>query len=206
VPYVLLLNADYTPTKVIRWERAVELVLDEKAVLVVPWPGRYVRSASLALPWPSVVALRRYAQPRGRVRFCGRNVAARDNYTCAYCGRSARVGDGRLDRDELTLDHVIPRAQARDGRVYLPWARRWANVTCWENAVTACRACNARKADRTPSQAGMALRIYPRVPTPADALRMALARIGSLPPEWEPFVPAGVVTAVADSLAPRRAG
>ena len=37
MPYVLLLNADYTPTKVIRWERAVELVLEGKAVEVAAW-------------------------------------------------------------------------------------------------------------------------------------------------------------------------
>lgn len=197
MPYVLLLNADYTPTKVIRWERAVELVLEGKAVEVAAWPGRFVRSASLAVPWPSVIALRRFTQPRGRVRFCSRNVAARDNYTCAYCGWSPRTPEGRPDREELTLDHVIPRAQAREGRVYLPWAKRWANVTCWENAVTACRSCNSRKADRTPAQANMTLRIFPRLPTPADALRMTLARLGEVPELWEPYLPAGVAAAVA---------
>lgn len=195
-PYVLLLNADYTPTKLVRWERAVELLLDEKAVDVVAWTGRFVRSARLALPWPAVIALRRYTQPRGRVRFCGRNVGARDNYTCAYCGWSPRTQDGRPDREELTMDHVIPRAQARDGKVYVPWLKRWVNVTCWENAVTACRGCNARKADRTPVQAGMVLRIYPRVPTPADALRMTLARLGRVPEEWVPFLPAGLAAEV----------
>ncbi len=45
----LQLNADYTPMKVIRWERAVELVLDQRAVTGVPDEGRFVRSASLAL-------------------------------------------------------------------------------------------------------------------------------------------------------------
>jgi 5-methylcytosine-specific restriction endonuclease McrA len=187
--HVLQLNADYTPMKVLRWERAVELVLAGKATTVVPFAGRFVRSPSLALPWPAVVTLRRYAQVRGRVRFSARNVRARDNYTCAYCGVCPRGPDGRADKAELTLDHVIPRAQAKHGAVYLPWTKRWTNVTCWENAVTACRACNTRKADRTPQQAHMSLLFHPRVPTPSDSLRMALGRLSHVPGEWTDYLP-----------------
>jgi 5-methylcytosine-specific restriction endonuclease McrA len=187
--HVLQLNADYAPMKVLRWQRAVELVLDGKAVTVAPYDGRFVRSPSLAVPWPAVIALKRYARARGRVRFNSRNVQARDGYTCLYCGMSPRTFEGRPDRDVLTLDHVIPRAQAKHNAVYLPWSRRWVNVTCWENAATACRPCNMRKADRTPVQAGMLLRQYPRVPTQSDALRMMLSRFHVVPSEWEPWLP-----------------
>jgi hypothetical protein len=72
--------------------------------------------------------------------------------------------------------------------VYLPWSKRWVNVTCWENAVTACQPCNSRKADRTPVQAGMALRFLPRMPTSLDAFRVNLARVRA-PSEWVPFLP-----------------
>lgn len=188
-PYTLQLNADYGPMKVLRWERAVELVLDGKAVTVAAYEGRFVRSVSLALPWPAVIALRRYARTHDRVRFSSRNVQARDMWTCAYCGVRPRHADGRPDRKALTLDHVIPRAQARKGQVYLPWSRRWVKVSCWENAVAACPACNLRKADRTPLQAGMALRFHPRPPTHADALRIALDRIHTVPAEWAAWLP-----------------
>ncbi|GDX81893.1 hypothetical protein LBMAG42_37040 [Deltaproteobacteria bacterium] len=199
---VLQLNADYTPMKVIRWQRAVELALDEKVVQVAAYPGRFVRSASLAVPWPAVVALRRYSVMRGKVRFSSRSVQARDNFACAYCGLRPVMGDGRPDRVQLTMDHVIPRAQAREGRVFLPWARRWVNVTCWENAATACRACNFRKADRTPAQAGMLLRIFPRVPTQQDALRMALTRLPNLPETWLEWLPVGAVHAEESQALP----
>ncbi|MBM4364893.1 MAG: HNH endonuclease [Deltaproteobacteria bacterium] len=192
---VLLLNADYTPMRVIRWERAVELVLDQKLVQVAAYPGRFVRSMALALPWPSVVALRKYSHGRGKVRFSSRNVQARDAYTCSYCGVRPRQADGRPDRVSLTLDHVIPRAHAREGKVYLPWSRKWVNVSCWENSATACRNCNSRKADRTPVQANMTLRIYPRVPTQADALRMAMSRLMVVPEEWLPWLPPDVLEA-----------
>ena len=188
--YVLQLNADYTPMKVIRWERAVEMMLDQKVTLVSACGGRFVRSPSLLIPWPAVVALRRFSRINGKIGYSGRNVAARDAWICGYCGRRPTHPDGRIDHAELTLDHVVPRAQAREGKVWLPWARRWAPVSCWENAITACRACNARKADRTPAQANMTLRVVPRVPTQADALRIALARFPDLPEEWAPWLPA----------------
>jgi 5-methylcytosine-specific restriction endonuclease McrA len=186
--HTLQLNADYTPLKVLPWERAIELVLSGKAVTVAAYPGRFVRSASLALPWPAVVALRRYAKARGRVGYSARGVLARDGYTCAYCGLRPHRGDAVAERDRLTLDHVVPRAHAKNGMVYLPWSRKWVRVSCWENATTACRACNMRKADRTPSQAGMPLRAVPRVPTAADVLRITLGRFHAVP-EWKPWLP-----------------
>lgn len=199
--HALLLNADYSPIKVVRWERAVELVLDGKAVTVEPFAGRFVRSMSLALPWPAVISLRRYAVLRGRVRFSARNVLARDAWTCMYCGIRPRASDGRPIREALTLDHVIPRAHAKNGMVFLPWSRKWTKVTCWENATTACVSCNMRKGARTPMQAAMNLRSYPRAPTQADALRMMLSRFVTLPTEWEPYLPADW-SAVAMTPAP----
>lgn len=69
---------------------------------------------------------------------------ARDRNLCAYCG------DGFAEAD-LTREHIIPFAQnGRDG---------------WMNVVTACRACNHRKSDRTPEQAHMPLLYTPYVPT-----------------------------------------
>jgi 5-methylcytosine-specific restriction endonuclease McrA len=53
--------------------------------------------------------------------------------------------------DELTLDHVVPRAQGGQSR--------------WDNCVLACMACNKRKADRTPEQAKMRLKHTPVQPT-----------------------------------------
>ncbi len=68
----------------------------------------------------------------------------RDRHTCAYCGQRFH------DRD-LSCDHIVP--QARSGG--------WT----WMNLVTACGACNGRKADRTPEQAGMPLVYLPYVPS-----------------------------------------
>ena len=68
----------------------------------------------------------------------------RDRFSCAYCGQ-------RLAEADLSCDHVVP--QSRGGR--------WT----WMNLVSACRACNGRKADRTPEEARMPLRFLPYVPS-----------------------------------------
>lgn len=69
---------------------------------------------------------------------------ARDRCLCAYCGQ-------RFHDDVLTREHIVPMAQ--QGRDH------------WMNVVTACKACNHRKANRTPEQANMALLYAPYVPS-----------------------------------------
>lgn len=103
-----------------------------------------VRSASLCLRVPEVVVLATYDGMPGRtVPFSRRNIFRRDHHACQYCGAQPRV-------DELTIDHVIPRAQG--------------GVSSWDNCVLACFECNRRKADRTPEQAHMRLRRMPKQP------------------------------------------
>jgi HNH endonuclease len=71
-------------------------------------------------------------------------VIKRDRGTCAYCGE-------RFDARALTVDHIVP--ASRGGRL------------SWMNTVAACRACNSRKADRTPDEARMPLLFAPFVPS-----------------------------------------
>lgn len=65
-----------------------------------------------------------------------RAVVARDGEVCRYCGASIP--------GQVTIDHVVPRAQA--GRDII------------DNLVVSCMACNVQKGSRTPGQAGMTLR------------------------------------------------
>lgn len=190
---VLKLNADYTPVGLVTWATAMELTMGGKATVVEVVPDRYVRSEHLTLPWPAVIALRRYRVMRSRVKYSPKNVILRDLGRCNYCGVTPRLPDGRIDRGDLTMDHVIPRAQAVHGTVYLPWAKKQVNVTSWENAATACKQCNSRKADKSPDQAGMRMLSIPRSPTQTDVLRMALSRLREIPEAWKAYLPAGPV-------------
>ena len=104
-----------------------------------------IRSARLELAPPEVILLTGYEGLGERaVVFSRRNLFKRDRFTCQYCG--AQPGP-----EELTIDHVAPRSRG--------------GVSSWENCVLACVACNKRKADRSPADAGLALRRAPRKPS-----------------------------------------
>lgn len=139
---VLVLNTTYEPLAVVTLKRAMRLLTTHKAE-VVETSAALLRSARDTIATPLVVHLLRYAYTRRmrRPQISRALVLIRDGETCQYCG-------GRPGRAELTLDHIIPRAQG--------------GLTTWENVVAACRGCNAAKADRTPDQAGMLLRSTPR--------------------------------------------
>lgn len=81
-----------------------------------------------------------------------RGLFARDRHICLYCGEHFPL---RL----LSRDHIQPRSRG--------------GVDAWENVVTACKACNGRKADRTPEQAGMKLLALPYAPNFAESLILA---------------------------------
>lgn len=184
---VLVLDADWTPLRVVTWERAVGLLFEEKVAMVRVYAGRAIRTASVAFDRPAVVVLRRYHGLREKVAFHRQNVLCRDDWTCQYCGLRPTRPSGRPDLAELTLDHVVPRSRAVGGRVRVDGA--WVGVTSWTNVVACCVACNARKGARTPQEAKMPLRTRPRVPTALDRLRMAV-RWEEVPLEWRDWLPA----------------
>src|SRR5699024_2478293 len=86
---------------------------------------------------------------RRSVGFSYRAVHERDHWTCAYCGRSVSKTPAR-ETLLATVDHVLP--SSRGGE------------SSWTNLVSACKECNNRKADRTPEEAGLPLRVEPYDP------------------------------------------
>jgi 5-methylcytosine-specific restriction endonuclease McrA len=119
--------------------RALRLVIDGKAE-VVEADGRAVRSEHLAVPRPLVIRLTRFVHVPRRFRRQVTNtfLFARDRYRCQYCGRNQNE---LKTRESLTRDHLIP--VSRGGQ------------NDWTNCVTACSACNTRKANRLPDEIGM---------------------------------------------------
>ena len=87
----------------------------------------WVRTVSSEIQVPRVIRLLGYEKlPKQTVKFNRRNIFARDNNQCQYCGR-------KFPTSELSLDHVVPRSQG--GR------------STWDNVVCACVACNGRRFD-----------------------------------------------------------
>jgi len=168
---VLLLNASFEPLAVISTRRAVSLVLRGR-VEGVSGEVVTVHGASQTFTIPTVIRLRRYVNvPRRGARWSRRGVLRRDGYRCVYCG--ARAGDlqgGRvLTRGDFTVDHLVPRS--RGGK------------STWSNTACACRACNQRKRDRTPREAGMKLLWEPKTPRTSY-----LVVSGEVPASWKVYL------------------
>jgi len=124
-----------------------------------------VRTVRMAFRVPEVILLTRHARmPLREVPFSRRNLYRRDGYRCQYCGFHGPTS-------ELSIDHVVPRSAG--------------GGTCWENCVLACLACNVRKANRTPLEAGMVLRRVPARPPWSPCL---MVHVGRRRASWEKFV------------------
>lgn len=149
----LLLTQGYEAIGLITIRRAIRLLTLGKVEVVEEYDGE-VRSVSFVLKMPAVVRLlHKIPWRRPPVKFSRANIFARDGYQCQYCGAHGSSAD-------LNLDHVIPRAQG--GR------------TTWMNTVTSCVDCNAEKANRTPAQAGMQLRVPPYEPKFVPRFRVGI--------------------------------
>ena len=159
---VLILNQNYEPLNVSQVRRAIVLILSGKAE-VIENNSSVIRSPSFSMISPSVVRLAHMVKrPCPQAKLTRRRVFIRDRYTCQYCGKQTR---------ELTLDHVIPRHM--DGE------------HSWDNIVSACKACNQRKAGRTPKEAGMKLLRKPFHPPPDSHYVVYPLHA---PPEWQKYL------------------
>lgn len=163
----LLCDASRRPLCLISEQQAVCRLLAEQsqAIALLSQPSRPYRSAGgLSLPAPLIISdpLARdeqaltegwFAPSASELSRVSRRVLlARDKYTCQYCGWQAGA---RGAARELTMDHVKPACL---------FPSRGA-ASFWENVTTACRACNARKADSLPWQCGMYPATTPKQPS-----------------------------------------
>jgi len=140
---VLVLNASYEAINICNLKRAITMIF--KGVACAEEETEHeIRSTSMVIRIPTVIRLLRYIRiPHRVVRFSRKNVLLRDNYRCQYCGEI-------FAPSQLTLDHVKPLSHG--------------GKTQWDNVVAACKDCNIRKANRTPTEASMHLMRIPKAP------------------------------------------
>ena len=134
----LVLNADfrplsYFPLSLWCWQDSIKAVYLDRVNIVSEY-DRLVRSPSIAMRVPSVIALKDYVHLERRPAFTRFNVFLRDQFNCQYCAEL-------FPSEDLTFDHLIPRS--RGGR------------TTWTNVVTACQDCNRKKGNWTPRECRM---------------------------------------------------
>jgi 5-methylcytosine-specific restriction endonuclease McrA len=162
----LVLSQSYEPVKIVSWQRAMTLFFLGKVEVIEEY-DRNVKTTSLVIKIPAVVrlleAFRRHKKP---VKFSRINIYGRDKYTCQYCGTKKPIG-------ELTYDHVVPRSKG--------------GKTEWTNIATCCSDCNRKKANRTPTQAGMRLLSDPVRPIATPVLVVAMSTT-SMPDAWRDYL------------------
>lgn len=159
---VLVLNATYEPLSVVTARRAVVLVMNRKATVVVGRDEKWA-SESQVVEIPSIVRLNRFVKVpyRRAAPVTRRAVFGRDGNRCQYCGSVAE-----------SIDHVVPRSKG--------------GGHTWDNVVACCRRCNIRKGDRLPSDAGFVLRTKP---APPRRYAWIYASTGfEMDPDWAPYL------------------
>ncbi|UXP30873.1 HNH endonuclease [Reichenbachiella agarivorans] len=159
---VLVLNQDYSPLTICTVNRAFLLVFLNKAEMLEADSDAAMRTVNESYPKPTVIKVNRYISvPYRGVVLSRQNLFKRDNHCCQYCGA----------KNNLTIDHLIPRSKG--GR------------SVWNNLVTACKSCNAKKGDMSLEKAGMRLLQLPYRPTYLMFLRDSM---GELRKEWRNYL------------------
>jgi len=136
---VVLLNMNLQPLNVITTQKALKMLFTGKAETVRS-AKQTIRYADKTVRKPLILKMKYMIDVAYKYvkRVWSRHfVFERDGYCCAYCRR-----DGML-----TIDHVIPRS--RGGKQVMT------------NTVACCPACNIRKMNKTPEEAGMTLQTKP---------------------------------------------
>ena len=188
---VLLLNRLYMAVRVVSARRALTLLYRELAEVVACDDGQYlsydfdgwvevsqakrrfepeqhdwIRTVRFQIAVPKIIRMLVYEKvPATTVKLNRRNLFARDQNRCQYCGR-------RRPTTELSLDHVIPRSQG--------------GTNAWDNIVCACVRCNVKKGGRTPEQAHMKLISLPKRPRRSPVL--TIKRSDSRYASWKQFL------------------
>lgn len=152
----VVLNTTYEPLSIVSARRGLVIVLKGRATIVKEHANKStVNTINTNYPVPAQIILKEYVKTRNPVnqpaQLTQNNLFLRDNYTCAYCGRTKSQ---LKNSEKLTRDHII--------------SKKKGGKDIWLNCITACSSCNHKKADHYMQEIGMSLLFQPFVPTVFD--------------------------------------
>lgn len=142
----LLLNADFSPLKVVDWKKSIVWSLNysenSSIEIIEYYQNKFIQGINNRYPIPLIAKTTKFFNFYNKpINFSRKNVYIRDDYRCQYCGQQFMMS-------ELTYDHVIPKSKFKGKRHC---------CTNWHNVVTACFKCNFKKGNKTPKEANMEL-------------------------------------------------
>lgn len=140
----LVLSFTYEPMYFVSERKAIKLIATNKAEILSHWEGNRFLFGEKIIWQPATLRFRYLNKhvPK-KPKFNRKLILKRDLYKCAYCGYAGTPNN-------MTIDHILPKCQG--GR------------DTFENCVSACKACNGYKNDKTPEQAKMPLLWLPTLP------------------------------------------
>jgi 5-methylcytosine-specific restriction endonuclease McrA len=165
----LFLNADYNPLSVaplstLSWRESIKLMYLEQVDVLEYYPNWFVHSPSTQFQVPSVIVSKSYVKSSRSVKFNKTNLCIRDEFSCQYCGQV-------LHKNQLTMDHVVPRMKG--------------GKTNFTNIVCACVSCNTAKGHRDK----MKPRKEPQRPSMSDIVGKARRMPITIPDDsWIPYI------------------
>ena len=180
---ILLLNGDrYTALAKISFQKAIKLILQEKAISIAPRKDVQVQGpvrpdgTRFTMDWPVAIMLKKYVPikyddiaPTEESLAPRMAVLHRDNFICQFVNYVKIEEDGedliyvRTTPNDPEGEWVPCNSSADTIDHVLPQSRGGENT--WWNLVGACQPCNSYKADRTPEEANMRLFRDPKAPS-----------------------------------------
>lgn len=167
LPLILQLNAGGEPVRWIDYEKSAYFYARDKVLWSLGEHEVMLRGGTNSttgkrstLTMSTIVAVDCKHSPRkfvsGIPPLTNKTLFIRDSNICAYCA-------DYYGKSQLTRDHVTPKSKGGEDD--------------WTNLVTACKKCNHKKADRTPTEASMPLVYIPYVPNYNEHLILQNRRI-----------------------------
>lgn len=143
----LVLSSAYQPMRQVSWQEAISMWFAGRVEIISVYEDRFIKTVDEVFKVPSIVrfvgdVVKKFLF-ENKPKFSREAVFIRDDGQCQYCG-------DKLKLHSFTLDHINP--SSKGGRKH------------WLNIVACCKACNQKKGDRTPKQAGMTLKRQPYIP------------------------------------------
>ena len=160
---VLALDATGYPTRWMHWKDGITAIYTDQVAWSIGDETIYYGGSSRltgevsSIAVPSIIAIKGYSKIKRRVPpLTNRNLFGRDLCICGYCGHT-------MPHEKLTRDHIIPTSKG--------------GTNTWQNCVSACKACNCAKDNKTLAHWGKELLYVPYVPDRCEHLIMANRKI-----------------------------